>query len=736
VNKIDHNGADRRSGRCESRAAWHFRSILGLVLFLFLLNIPANADAITTIKNVRFDPKPNYKLCTDPQDNFQIIDQKVEKHPIWIRKGCVGWQQKGAVKLFLEMAEGSNELPISGTLSFHTGQKDGAGVKLPAHIDVYTKKQANEYYFAGSISSFKKRIEKNTIWLSVDLANVYSSILIIIHPDGQYLFLDEIRWQDKLTKKINISQLVGNIQDCENDSKVRHRKAIAAAQQLLVPKWETWRKAFPKNQIVHWIAKDPYGKLPVLPPVAVVQKRPKKLRVIGVRSEREVACIGLVATKTGGQNINVSIDASIASHGGIEIASLGNVLAANGEKVYDPIVPFSSKGVFNVASGHASYLWLTADMSKLPAGNHRFFIKIQKKDGGQVLSIPCELTVIDKALSSSLRPYAITWAYVHDMPIWRQPQKNITDLIDHGINVFVVHGSDIPVPMLDGRWDTAKSKRLEKNIKLFKGKGLILLYLEWGGNRNPAWLKPLTGKDRYAQRRAIQKWALRIAALFTKNGVSPKKWAFYPIDEVKGSNANYLREIAFWLKEANPDIQIYANPNLGRKPKTTLADLYSLDMLVDYWQPEMELLQSPAAVFFKTVQKPWWIYENNKLPAKALSPWRHYRFLSWFAWQAGATGVGVWSYSDTSGSSAWDDLDGRRADWAMVYEGKGHPISSRRWEAFREGLEDFQLLEYAARQRSGSRHSLRSTITQVLDKKQNATVFYAIREDVLRNMVP
>ena len=69
--------------------------------------------------------------------------------------------------------------------------------------------------------------------------------------------------------------------------------------------------------------------------------------------------------------------------------------------------------------------------------------------------------------------------------------------------------------------------------------------------------------------------------------------------------------------------------------------------------------------------------------------------LAWWAWYYGARGVGFWSYSDTGGSSAWEDVDGRRPDWAVVYETPRGIVSSRRWEAFREGLEDYVLLSGA-----------------------------------------
>jgi hypothetical protein len=113
---------------------------------------------------------------------------------------------------------------------------------------------------------------------------------------------------------------------------------------------------------------------------------------------------------------------------------------------------------------------------------------------------------------------------------------------------------------------------------------------------------------------------------------------------------------------------------------------------VDYWQPSLLAVRGHLGDFFKGLQKEWWIYGNPKSPAKIGSPLHDYRLLAWWAWHYRASGVGFWSYSDTNGSSAWDDIDGRRPDWAVVYESDKGVVSSRRWEAFREGLEDYALL--------------------------------------------
>jgi hypothetical protein len=153
-----------------------------------------------------------------------------------------------------------------------------------------------------------------------------------------------------------------------------------------------------------------------------------------------------------------------------------------------------------------------------------------------------------------------------------------------------------------------------------------------------------------------------------------------------------VKAVALAIKEWNPAVQVYTDLNIYANPPIELSDLRDVQNLVDYWQPNVLVVRSRLGDFFKELQKDWWIYGNPKSPAKLASPLHDYRMLAWWAWYYGASGVGFWSYSDTGGSSAWEDIDGRRPDWAVVYETPEGIVSSRRWEAFREGLEDYVLL--------------------------------------------
>ncbi|HZP81365.1 MAG TPA: hypothetical protein VFB21_06990 [Chthonomonadaceae bacterium] len=58
-----------------------------------------------------------------------------------------------------------------------------------------------------------------------------------------------------------------------------------------------------------------------------------------------------------------------------------------------------------------------------------------------------------------------------------------------------------------------------------------------------------------------------------------------------------------------------------------------------------------------------------------------------FALRWGATGIGFWCYN--IGADSWQRVAN---DYPIVYPGRTKPVTSRRWEAVREGIEDFRML--------------------------------------------
>ncbi len=127
----------------------------------------------------------------------------------------------------------------------------------------------------------------------------------------------------------------------------------------------------------------------------------------------------------------------------------------------------------------------------------------------------------------------------------------------------------------------------------------------------------------------------------------------------------------------------------------------------------------------KSLNRMMWTYECLE-PMKAQKPYSYYRLLPWKAFQRGQTGAGFWIYYYGSGFKPgdvpWSDTLRPQGFSGVVYGAKSSPVPglsenivpSRRWEAWREGVEDYQYL-YELRQ---AINKLKSTNNEAADKSQ------------------
>ena len=145
------------------------------------------------------------------------------------------------------------------------------------------------------------------------------------------------------------------------------------------------------------------------------------------------------------------------------------------------------------------------------------------------------------------------------------------------------------------------------------------------------------------------------------------------------------------------------------RPATTVAASRSIAPLVDVWCPHLVAgrLDEERIRFFteeKNAGKQFYTY-NCEGPDKTFHPLGHYRRMLWQSWQYGITGAGHWDYADTGWTkgenSAWTDFDGARIDFSIIYDAATAPahvtkkevqIPSRRWEAWRDGVEEYAYL--------------------------------------------
>ncbi len=96
-----------------------------------------------------------------------------------------------------------------------------------------------------------------------------------------------------------------------------------------------------------------------------------------------------------------------------------------------------------------------------------------------------------------------------------------------------------------------------------------------------------------------------------------------------------------------------------------------------------------------------WTYKNGS-PARSLPPYEFYRLMAWRAFSNDATGIGFWNYANEGKDEKLNLIANRltspASSYSAIYDGPGREIiSSRRWEAFSLGIEDYSILKLMRR---------------------------------------
>jgi hypothetical protein len=232
---------------------------------------------------------------------------------------------------------------------------------------------------------------------------------------------------------------------------------------------------------------------------------------------------------------------------------------------------------------------------------------------------------------------------------------------------------------------------MEAYLKLHRGASTALLFMNL---RTDARLQlgggyPFLGEQ---WKTAVKRWygeALRAAI---RAGFAEDRVYWYPFDEMNGKEIDQFIALARWAREAIPGVRLYAT--LGNEGSERALPYLDIAQILNRDETLARFAQGTAER---------WLYEA-KGPAKSLSPYSYYRLMAWKAFLGGYRGVGFWAYADAgwgdAPGTAWDDFDGKNPDYAVVYEGEVNSIvSSRRWEAWRMGIEDYELLTMYAESR-------------------------------------
>ena len=382
----------------------------------------------------------------------------------------------------------------------------------------------------------------------------------------------------------------------------------------------------------------------------------------------------LVNTSTETKSFKFKIN-NISSFTGVELFNIPFVPSINYQEVADPLVPI--KGSISIPPGNTEMiifklLGLRQGVSKINITINSSG-KITNADiNAQVFKIPGNNK--DEGLNANV------WAYFSRPMIIGRKEEAAADLEQHHINTIVIPPEVLPM------LQTSDYSGFANYLSNFKKVNNFLLFMNYAsisfrnGYQGGEFLS-----DQWKSK--FKEWYNKITGYIRQNGFPNSEVFLYPYDEISEKNIQDFKNLIIWAKDAIPSIKFYA----------TLANdeaISSILPLIDVAQIQSNykgLNNLPAH------RCDIWIYSGSA-PARALSPYSFYRLMSWEAFANKFKGIGFWNYADEGINKNLNEITDALMypsnSYSAIYDGPDKQIiSSRRWEAFRLGIEDYSILQ-------------------------------------------
>ncbi len=407
---------------------------------------------------------------------------------------------------------------------------------------------------------------------------------------------------------------------------------------------------------------------------------------------------------------------------------------------------------FTLQPGELTQIWLTIFNPTLTAGSYKGAIgisaktskeKVQGSRGAESLpieSIAVALEVQKKEFPENFALSTCNWGCYRVASM----SETARDFYSHRINVCFIDVGDIPFPRSasdrPGVFREPDFTKMDRVIQTHNYARTYLLFLNFRSDKKDfgrfgRWMTP-------SWKAAFSSWLKKLVAHLKDVGLGYDRWALHPFDE---SLCDEYYEFARLVKSIDPKIRLYAN-SFGKGPKQFMR----FRALIDIWcLQDSHCVRYPKWLqMIKGFGRKVWTYECLG-PGKAKDPYSYYRLMPWRAFKRGQTGAGFWVYHDglnyKNVAVPWDDTLKPRGYYGVVYGAQTSPVgklaenivSSRRWEAWREGVEDYQYL-YELQQAINktkdpkmartAQETLERQVDRVLNNQHDSSVVYDARK--------
>jgi hypothetical protein len=688
------------------------------------------------IKHAVVAPAPNYSKSGQSRDPLILIDRKLASHKIlWLDNNTLGWQNYGQITIDLELQETSSVSKIA----IRTAKNEAAGVYLPLNINIFTSIDGNNYSHAGDISGYDESVVNTykAVELQNDKLNSNAKFIkLVINPQGRMFFTDEITITGK-SKSISLFQSSNILSKGQLQNIISKNKSAEINRRALIDKLSAVSgNASNKDEIKMQLLNEKdlgnqqtYQKYQSVISSLSVSKNTVEglsLEVLSspwgngksegksklILSPTNVTHYVAVRVKNN-QNKKVSSSFVLKGINNIEtsVYETQEINTRSSRNVSDVLLPITanSKLDFNPGETKVLILALKSSQEKKSAINLSL---TGSNDQALVIDYQSINLGIDKNYQNTLNFNVNVWPY-YTYPFFKGREQQIKqDLANHYSNIFV-----IPAKVLEPNNITTNHNSLINYLKNYQAGDKVMLFINHKG-----YVKSPGNFMQASWQRKFLSWYDNVYKILMDNHIDIQNVYLYPFDEIRENELPLYRSFATWIKSVRPQSQIFVTVYYEKfLPQVQpLADIYQL--LVK--KNDLSLVKPNKGSEF-------WIYDIMD-DSKDVDPYSGYRLLAWKAFQFNARGIGFWAYADQFGSSVWDDFDGGQGDYNVVYDKGNAIIPSKRWEAFKQGIEDYFILNKY--QQKFGEVATKKLVLQVLSLSTNQEKAEEIRKLMIQQL--
>ncbi len=358
-----------------------------------------------------------------------------------------------------------------------------------------------------------------------------------------------------------------------------------------------------------------------------------------------------------------------------------------------PITLRENRFDMSLPSGLSSRLAFTFDGGRLPAGTYPLQLKIN----GRLYTVAAEVSPV--RLPEKQKLLVGTWDYTDKLPALGLTEKNVASAIrlmdTMRINVPWGGGS-IAFPQesdFNSKGDfigNLKSEKFEQWLRQRPGKPMYCVFInvEAADRNNIGSYRFGTPGFEVRAANWIRAWDQRLQQL----GLKPGQVQWLLVDEVWDDHKAAIQTA--WSKafQAAKTVVLrnWNNPVVDVREKRFAEMIELIDSLCSSRDRQYEKEYLPFYLKQQAKGKEWWTYSCNG-PSRLFDPFSYYRMHGLGSWKDGIRGIGIWSFGDNGGAPAWNEYLLRWAIFAPTAITETEVLPTLALEAFREGIEDFEL---------------------------------------------